>query len=336
MPPSQSSLIVRFFRTFFKKFIETMREGFFDKAVVVGVVLFIIGNGLITERWEFVVSIACGLCIVIIRHSFGAAHEVSKEIEQERHRAGFAPAAVPAHRLLYKPQLYVIATMLSGICAYGFYQVWKYGNRSELASLPATKISDSQLEEIKALDQLIAQPDEWAVGEVFGMNEMMRMNFKLVRDMVGACDKGIPRVPDPYAKNKEIMIVKALAKGHTTQLGGTSQYTGDCSTVFQVVLPIAYSINTRKLEQFEASSVLPESVIQSLKDLEGAVKTNAETLAHVQDDALKKNPSYFLEYDNPKSSFFHAVDPMYSNRFIELKPKADAVNAEIRKFLKVP
>jgi hypothetical protein len=336
MPHSHPSLIARFFRTFFKKFVETMREGFFDKGVVVGVVLFIIGRGLITERWEFVVSITCGLCIVIMRHSFGAAYEVSKEIEQERHRAGFAPAAVSAHRLFYQPQLYVVAFMLSGLCVYGFYQVWKSGNRSESASLSATKISDSQLDEIKALDQLIAQPDEWAVREVFGTNEMTRMNLKLVHDMVGNCSKGTPNPPNPYAKDKEIMIVKALTNGHTTQVGGAVQYTGDCNTVFQVALPIAYSINTRKLQQFEASSVLPQSVIQSLKGLEGAVKTNAETLAQVEDDALKKNPDYFLEYDNPTSPFFHAVDAMYSNRFIELKPKADDVNAEVRKFLKVP
>ena len=189
-------------------------------------------------------------------------------------------------------------------------------------------------EQIKELNKFIIEPDEMTLREEFGLNEMMSMNIKLVKDMV-ANSKGMgPRSLGllQYAQNKEIMVVNDLTVGHLSRHGGAFQLEGDASTVFEVVLPSAYSSNIRRLGKFEVSSELPSSIIQTLNEFDAAVKGNAETLARVEDAALKRNPNYFLYYDDFESPFFHQIDTLYFDKFIQLRPKADRVRDAIRQF----
>jgi hypothetical protein len=103
-----------------------------------------------------------------------------------------------------------------------------------------------------------------------------------------------------------------------------------------LMLPTEYSSGKTQLLRFETSSELPSSVIKAVKDFDDSVYKNADSLLHVLNAALKKDPNYFLRYDDTTSpEYFHQLDAMWLNTFIQLRPEADKVRDAIRKFEQV-
>jgi hypothetical protein len=244
---------------------------------------------------------------------------------------GAAVGLFQFERLALKPEPQVITpqpTDLTGIQK-GLDEINRH-----LSEAGSPKISETQTEALREVDQFIGEPDEMTLREEFGLNEMMRMNIKLVQDMVANSKGKGPRSEEllHYAQDKESMLVADRLGGHLSRRGGAFQLTGDASTVFQVVLPFAYSSTIRRLGKLEASSELPTSVIQALKNFDTAIISNVEMLARVEDDALKKDPNYFLLYDDSNSPFFHEIDALYFRKFVLLRPKADKVRDSVRKF----
>lgn len=104
-----------------------MWEGRLDKAILAATVVFIVGHGLVTDKWEFLSSAVWGVCTIIVVHAFEAAHTVSKEVNRGVADAcpkGFAPATTIKYPFLYKTQTYGLACLLLALCAYCSYLVW--------------------------------------------------------------------------------------------------------------------------------------------------------------------------------------------------------------------
>jgi len=121
------SLLLRFLRVFFKKFLETMWDGYFDKLIVFLTVLYFVGQGIFADKWEVIAPLVWGVCAIIVGHGFAAAREVSKEIQEaitKGHPKGFAPDTPVAYPLLYRTRLYAIAGLLLGASGYVSYRVW--------------------------------------------------------------------------------------------------------------------------------------------------------------------------------------------------------------------
>ncbi len=279
--------------------------------------------------WDTFLPWILTLCALIAWHVIKAAINVLREETLELPTTNGLLITKP--NAWFRVRLYTVAMIyLFAPFAIGFLSWQK-------ASIAAEPQPTSQMQEIKEVERFIAEPDELVLRGQFGLNEMLDMNIKLVTDMVASAKEGRPRSQElmNYTANKMVMVVKDLTTGHVTRHGGTFQLNGDVNSVFEVVLPSSYSINIRKLQKFEASPELPTSIIQALKGFDAAIDGDAELLASVENDALKKDPNYFLHFDDTTSPFFHVVDTIYLDKFVELRPKADKVRDAIRQFLGV-
>jgi hypothetical protein len=81
---------------------------------------------------------------------------------------------------------------------------------------------------------------------------------------------------------------------------------------------------------------LPTPIIDSIKQLDDAVYKNADKLLHVLNDAIKKDPDYYLRYEDQTSpQYFHQIDAMWFDKFIQLRPQAEKIRDSVRVFLGV-
>ena len=200
------------------------------------------------------------------------------------------------------------------------------------------------MDAIKDIDRLILSRDEAALRQAFGFPSMMTTNIQVVTAIVAYSKQVESKVPNlkpldlsPYFVGKEMMMDSELAEGHIRRYGGGFQYDPpDNKRVFILLLPNEYSAGKKVLLRFESSSELPSSVIKSIKEFDDAVYENADDLLHVLNNALKKDPNYYLRYEDLSSpEHFHRIDAMWLDHFILLRPKADKIRDAIRQFLDV-
>lgn len=199
------------------------------------------------------------------------------------------------------------------------------------------RVSAAQMEEIKELDQFIVGRDEMALRQAFGFPLMMEKNIHMNITIVSHFRKGTPREIAKNLIGHEFILDSELAEGHVRRFGGGFlQDQPDGTRVYMLMLPEEYSSGKKQLLKFETSSELPTPIIKAVKNFDDIVYKNADKLLHVLNDELKKDPDYYLRYDDPSSpTYFHQLDAMWLDNFIQLRPEADKIRDEIRKFLGV-
>src|SRR6266853_391274 len=200
-------------------------------------------------------------------------------------------------------------------------------------------LSVAQMGAIKEIDRLILSRDETALRQAFGFPSMMETNIRMNMAIVSHFKKAetVPLDLTQYFNGKEWMVDSLLAEGHIRRFGGGFQFDPpDDKRVYLLVLPNEYTVGKKVLLKFEKSSELPTPVIKTIKDLDDAVYKNADKLLHVLNSALKKDPDYYLRYEDQSSPYyFHQVDAMWLDNFIQLRPEADKIGDAIRQFLGV-
>lgn len=195
--------------------------------------------------------------------------------------------------------------------------------------------SSAQTEEIKQLRAFITDLDEMALRNEFGFPQMMTVNIKAVKDrtinfkMTGHDDFSYM----PYQFDGGSMLLSG-EQGEVRR-GGAIVFEPHPDRVSLVLLPKEYSAGEKILGRFENSTELPIPVISAVKDFDLAVQENANNLIRALNSALQKNPDYYLRYDDFQSPYFHKVDGMWLEHFIQLRPKADKVRDAIRQFIGV-
>lgn len=117
-----------------------MREEIFDKVILGMGIIYFIGHGFITERWEIVIPLFWGVLLMVVCHAFKAAYDVSKGIGAEI-KAQSAPresiiltasgekasfAVTPVKPALYRVRLYGMACVLLCLSAFASVYVWKF------------------------------------------------------------------------------------------------------------------------------------------------------------------------------------------------------------------
>ena len=134
-----------------------------------------------------------------------------------------------------------------------------------------------------------------------------------------------------------MMLDSELAEGRIQRHGGGFLQTPmDGTNIYALMLPDQYTDRKKKLLKFESSPELPTSIIKEVKEFDDSVYKNADALLHVLNSALKKDADYFLRYDDVSSpQFFHQIDAMWLDHFVQLEPKANKVRDAIRKYLQV-
>jgi len=198
-------------------------------------------------------------------------------------------------------------------------------------------VSGAQMEAIKELDQFIVGRDEMVLRQAFGFPLMMEKNIRMNITIVSHFKRGTPREITKNLIGHETLIDSELAEGHIRRYGGAFvQDQPDGTRVYMLMLPDEYTSGKKQLLKFETSSELPAPIIKEVKNFEDVVYKNADKLLHVLNDALKKDPDYYLRYDDPSSStYFHQLDAMWLDNFIQLRPEADKIKNAVRQFLGV-
>ncbi|HET6930159.1 MAG TPA: carboxypeptidase regulatory-like domain-containing protein [Candidatus Acidoferrum sp.] len=206
-----------------------------------------------------------------------------------------------------------------------------------LSRMGQPNLSSAQMDEIREVDQFIVGRDEMALRQVFGFPSMLDINIRLNTEAIRHVNNGTPFDFQRYQNGREMMVDTALAGDHIHPAGGLMGLDNSFGTrVLVLVLPTEYSTGKKQLLKFETSSELPHSVIQAVNEFDAAVSQNAEKLLHILDEALRKDPNYYLRHDELDSiEFVHQIDHTWNVEFIPLRPKADNIRMAIRQFLHV-
>lgn len=185
--------------------------------------------------------------------------------------------------------------------------------------------------------EAVRDVEHFVVGQDFGFPEMLAINVKMVTDKIVYFRKTGRKNFDitPYTRGRQMLFDPRIVGGDVHRQGGGFVFDPAPNYVALIALPEKYSTSKDILRKFETSGELPTSVIDSVKELDGAVTDNASTLLKVLNDAFQESPEYYLEYENSNSSYFHLIDERYSQRDIQLGPKDDKILDSIRKFLNV-
>ena len=198
--------------------------------------------------------------------------------------------------------------------------------------------TNAQMEIIKDIERLVISRDESTLRQAFGFPSMMETNIRMNVAIVRHFEQADGKVLDlrPYL-GTEWMLDSELAEGHVRRFGGGFQYDPpDGKRVYLLALPSEYSVGKKVLFKFENSTELPTTVVGAIKNLDDAVYENANQLLHVLNTALKKDPDYYLRYDDQTSlEYFHKIDAMWLDSFVQLRPKADGIRDAIREYFQM-
>jgi hypothetical protein len=198
-------------------------------------------------------------------------------------------------------------------------------------------ISAAQMEKIKEIDQLLIGKDENTLRNTFGFSIMMEKNIRANIAIVSHSKKGTPLDLTPYMLGTDGILDSKLARGNVRRYGGGFVDDGmDGTRIYRLMLAPEYSAGKAKLHEFENAPELPTPIVRTVKEFDDAVFKNADNLLYVLDGALQKDPDYFLRYEDVSSPvYFHKIDAMWLDHFIQLEPKANKIRDAIRQHLGV-
>lgn len=207
------------------------------------------------------------------------------------------------------------------------------GNVGIKAGQEATpRISNAQKEKISELEKLIIGRNEMELRTMFGFPLMMEANIKMNIALVRHLKEGGTEPVDL----RQFTIGTEFLATHLSHYGGAmaSDDPLNGKRVHALRLPSQYSSAKQQLFAFENSPELPTSITTAIKNFDDVVGKNANQLLEVLDETIGKDPNYYLRYDDVSSpDYFHKIDGIWFERFIQLKPEADKITNAIRQFL---
>jgi hypothetical protein len=96
-----------------------------------------------------------------------------------------------------------------------------------------------------------------------------------------------------------------------------------------------YAENLKRLNEFVASAMIPDDVAKALANFRDTVTADTSLIFDVINDCFQANPNQVFQNETYGAPLYGAVTGAYAVRFLPLRPKANAVNAAIRKYLGV-
>lgn len=204
-----------------------------------------------------------------------------------------------------------------------------------LARKPETPpLSQSQLEALTKLDELLNAPDELTLRDRFGFSEMVYANIRITKSGL-SFKRGYTNADrqwtTDYVRNHEVLWEFGPTMKAEKDSEGRVQIIGDGKTLSQVVLPHIYSANVRTLEAYSSSAQVPNDVAAKVKELVRVIQANANLLISVLQEVYKTNPQLFFDIDDASSTNFHLIDNKFYYKFTNIKPLADSIGLENRK-----
>jgi hypothetical protein len=204
-----------------------------------------------------------------------------------------------------------------------------------ISNLSGSWIALRQLNETQFLGQ-----DEYHLEESFGLFSLQALNIRIVADTIRHHMNPQSYTPDfgTHPRDGESLFInlRFVGAGHLGRVGGVFVYSDPgTADVPALCLPAQYSAALNQLHGLENSSVLPSKVRAAVQGLDDAVTSDVSSFQAVLNEATKRIPDYFLEYDDINSPYCHLRDKTYFDRRVLLEPKVDAIRKAVRDALDV-
>lgn len=197
-------------------------------------------------------------------------------------------------------------------------------------------LPNSEIEQIKQLDVIFAGRDENDLRILFGYQEMVSLNIEINKQRRLQYQKtgGTYFDYEPYRQGREMQVDWSWAPKNLVKNEYGAQLILDINVVSLLVLPTEYSVNKKRLLQFENSSFLPVEVIADVKEFDRALEDNTNSLMKVLNVAMREDPNYFLKHDEFNTRYFGVIQSRYFTQFIQLRSIADKIRDSTRAALR--
>ena len=201
-----------------------------------------------------------------------------------------------------------------------------------IATIQTHKIQGEQDKEQAALftsiDEFILRKDEIALRETFDIptvtkDAILEAKIELTPQFASQIDKDT--VARDMIDGKNVFFYRYI------RVDGTQISPMPGKSGILHLTPKAVSAK-EKLKSFYSSALVPADVAEPLRGLEKALSDDQELLMDTINEAYATNPSSISNaFDCPKEDCNTVVDKFYP-RYIQLRPKAEAVTDAIRKY----
>ena len=206
---------------------------------------------------------------------------------------------------------------------------------AEQAKTPP-QVIESQIREIARIENFVTRKDEWSLRSMFDFPDILRYNMLQIKhslDKQTATPESAEEARSFFANGQgrmDLRFMVSLGQGH----GGTMM-TGKPGCFYYMNVSKTYVDARMTLSGFCASSQLPSSIIEALKEFELAIEANTSLILATINESLAVDKRYILEADLTSSPYLGKTNALYVSRFIKLRPKADDISAKIRTYLGV-
>jgi hypothetical protein len=192
------------------------------------------------------------------------------------------------------------------------------------------------LEEIQRLDAIFAGKDELQLRTLFGLQEIVPLNIEINKQRLIQFKKtgGTYFDFEPYRQGRELQVDISWAPQAFEPKPHGGQLNLDINVVSVLVLPTNFSVNKKRLLEFENSSFLPTEVTANVREFDKALDDNMMSVFKILNVALRENPDYFLKSNEFNTPFFKVIEARYAYQFISLRPLADRIRDSARAVLK--
>jgi hypothetical protein len=202
------------------------------------------------------------------------------------------------------------------------------------ASSPRPALSGAQFDELKQISLFVGQKDEFQLQQLFDFPRLMAKNVSMIKDMIRLRKQGkIGQFDIANYEEKNHQLILDL-KGSTQDSNGRYILRDDPNELPGIIITDGFVAAKQKLLSFETSPLVPQSVIDKLKSLNGTIDDNTGILLDLlQEKANKEDDRYFLEENTTDSKYQKAIDNLFAERRSPLEPKAVAIIETIRRYL---
>jgi hypothetical protein len=210
------------------------------------------------------------------------------------------------------------------------------------ATVISTAISDKpvpdsvlrhQSGEITELSNFL-EKDESELWAAFDLYPMLEKNIGIqnirIRDRLSGHPEAFSYNNFTEGPGNALMALAVAGKYHTTP-SGVSFDEGSHDALY-LVLTQKYVDAVKFIERFQKSNVMPSSLILSLSDFEKLIGKNAESIIDIINSRMNESDDYILEYNNVNSKYYKVIHNDFAEKFIPLRPEAEKVVLEIRKY----
>ncbi len=269
------------------------------------------------------VLVVCGICVMLAFHRAKVVADQRRRLQIISYTALFivTTAALMVVGNLIKKHIPQIATL---------------GDIRELmADSQGTGLRNSQLKELQQIDEFISRKDEIELRETFDFPKILKYNIRMAK---------IGLAPALVSKS-ESDEMNAFFKGgqgrldlryvHVSSVNNRAQVDWIPGKIGVLNTSAKYNENRRLLTEYLSSAQLPSDVGVALKDFDTAVEDNSVLMIGSLNDSLASDPRIIVYDDTYSSNWYGSASGLYWQRFIPLKPKADAIRSAIRAALGV-